>query len=145
MRTAMARTVWLLHVGVMLLLLTAWCLPWRWAPWVAVTLAPMVHLNWWVFRDRCILTILEEKLRGAPAAAPVAAGGEAPARPAGPAVGDEPQEALGDTEEDLHFVSTFLSGLLGRPVSRAVADRISYGVVWTGFALGAGRLLLLDG
>jgi hypothetical protein len=95
----------------------AWALPWAWSLWTALVFYPVVLLNWCAFRNRCVLTVLEEKLRG-------------PERRVRPA----------QAEEELHFVQDLGRWLLERPVSRSVADALAYGAVWGGFALTGLRL-----
>ena len=96
-----------------------WALPWDWALWTALILYPVIQFNWWYFEGRCILTILEEKLRGEEAV-PVSA----------------------DAEEPLNFVAELGSKICGRPIPHAWADRVSYSVLWGGFAGAALRLYL---
>ena len=108
--------MWVLHSAVIVLILTVWSLPWGWALWLGLALYPVVQLNWCVFGNRCVLTVLEERLR----------------HPEGMSEAGEPP---------LHFVSGLLSRILGRPVSHFWGDVVSYVVVWGGFALCLTRLL----
>src|SRR5262244_1901203 len=92
-----ARTVWAVHLLILVWLAVVWSLPWKWAWWAAMIGNPVVQLNWWLFDNRCALSILEERLR---------------ARSAPSAQSDVDGEP-GD------FVSRVMSDALGRPVSRA--------------------------
>jgi hypothetical protein len=79
---------------------------------------PIVQLNWWIFGNRCVLSVLEERLR----------------ERAG-------RRAIGEADrEPLEFVSHLMSSVLGRPVSRSWGSRVSYSVLWGGFAIAAMRL-----
>lgn len=118
-RELLAAAVWAHHLLVFVFIAVAWALPWAWSLWLALIFYPLVQLNWWWFGNRCVLTVLEEKLRRAAPTAP-------------PAEGKEP----------LHFVQGLGSRLLGRPVSRVWADVVSYGVVWGGFTIAGLRLYL---
>ena len=118
-RLGLARGIWLLHLSVVAFLCVGWLLPWKSVVWAAVLFVPIVQLNWCVFGNRCVLTVIEEWLRqdGAPPPVPEA------------------------SEPPTHFVSDLLSKALSRPVSRAWGDVVSYAVLWGGFALGSLRLL----
>lgn len=102
----------------MVLICFGWALPWGSALWAVLCFYALVQLNWCMFGNRCLLTILEERLRGTGAA------------------------TAGATEEPLHFVQVVGARLLRRPVSRFWADVFSYAVVWGGFGLTAARLFL---
>jgi hypothetical protein len=117
-RLGLARIVWAHHLMVVGLVAFGWALPWRGALWGALALYPIVLLNWWVFGNRCVLSVVEERLRGTSA------------------------RASGQTEEPLHFVQLLGSRLVGRPVPRVWADIVSYGVVCFGFAITGLRLYL---
>ena len=119
LRLLFARLVWLLHSGVTVWLLVGPFLPQRAAWWLVALGNPLIHLQWRVLDDRCLLTILEERLRGPTFE-----------RRAAVVRGDEP----------VGFVAETLSRLLGRPVGHGVADALSYGVVWAGVGVVAVRL-----
>jgi len=113
LRALLARLVWAHHFAIFAFIAVAWALPWTWSLWTALFLYPLVQLGWWLFGNRCVLTVLEEKLR----------------RPA-------PRTDV----EELHFVQALGTRLLGREVSRSFADVLSYGAVWGGFAIVGVRL-----
>ena len=121
MTLALARVVSGVHTMIVVFSCVAWALPWTWAMWVAVIAYPVIQLNWWVFDNRCILTVLEEKLRG-PGAKRHAA-----------------------DDEPLNFVAELGSRILGRPVPGSWANVASYAVIWWGFAVVSVRLFVLDG
>lgn len=114
LRARFARAVAVVHSGVVGLACVAWASPSRAGLVAAAIFYPVVLLNWWAFGNRCVLTVLEEKLRG-PAPAPL--------------------------EEPLHFVQACGSRLMGRSVPRVYADVVSHGVVWGGLAAAWTRLL----
>ena len=122
MRLLLARGVWAIHTAIVVFVCIAWALPWTQAIWAAVIVYPMIQLNWWVFRGRCVLTILEEKLRGSGASVSV-------------------QEAT----EEFHFLQDLGMRLFGRPVARIWADVVAYAVLWGGFAIASVRLYLRVG
>ena len=116
----LARVVWSLHFLVMIWIAIVWSLPWSWAWWAALIGNPIVQLNWWIFDNRCALSVLEERLR---------------ARAAGGAV------IPADDGQPLEFVSGVLSRILGRPVSRGWGSAVSYTFLWGGFAIATARLV----
>lgn|GEM_PF-5011541 len=61
----LANLVWLVHTGLVAFMLTAWAMPWSevWA--FVLVLVPLMEINW-NSRWRCVLSILEERLRGTP-------------------------------------------------------------------------------
>lgn len=123
MRHALAQTVWAIHLAFVVFILVAWLLPWKWALWAAVIGYPVVQINWWLFDDRCGLTVLEEWLRS-------------------PQAGTARlQAAAAEEEEPLHFIAHLGERLLGRPMPRETADVLSYAVVWGGFAVASLRLV----
>src|SRR4030095_14687416 len=63
MTLVLARGVWAIHWVVMIWIAVAWCLPWSWALWAALISHPLVYLNWRIFDNRCVLTVIEERLR----------------------------------------------------------------------------------
>ena len=119
LRLAAARLVWLAHTGVTGWLLLGPLLPHRAAAWALVVGNPLIHLQWRAFGDRCLLTILEERLRGATF---------------------ERRAAVVDGDEPVGFVAETLSRALGRPVTHGFANVLSYGVLWAGFAIAVVRL-----
>ncbi len=121
MRLLLARVVWAVHTAIFAYFVIAWTLPWDWSLWSCVIGYPLLQINWWSFGNRCILTIVEERLRGPDAKRHV---------------------AEDDAEEPLNFTAEILSRALGRPVPHWTADVLSYGIVWGGFTLSALRLWL---
>lgn len=115
-RLLLARLVHGHHLVSTILISIGWALPWTWTLWTVLVVYPLVQIQWWLFGNRCVLSILEEKLRRT-----------------GPAAGEA---------EELHFVQVLGSRLLRRPLSRVWADVFSYGVLWGGFAVAAARLYL---
>jgi len=120
LRLLAARVVWLLHSGVTGWLLLGPLLPSPTAAWALVVGNPLIHLQWRIFENRCLLTILEERLRGPSLVRKV---------------------AVEDEAEPMGCVAETLSRALGRPITHAFADRLSYGVLWAGFVVAAARLL----
>ena len=121
MRLWLARSVWWVHSSVLVFLVFGWALPWRWALWVVAIGAPVTQLGWWFCENRCVLTIVEDWLRGKD--------------PAGrPATEDD------EGEPPTRFVAEFLERLIGRPVSERVANALSYTVVWGGGGIAIFRL-----
>jgi hypothetical protein len=120
MTLVLARGVWAIHWVVMIWIAVAWCLPWSWALWAALISHPLVYLNWRIFDNRCVLTVIEERLR---------------MRAADPHV--SARLAAG---EPLDFVSGVLSLVLRRPISRAQGSVVSHTFLWGGFAIAAARL-----
>jgi len=122
MRMQLARIVSGVHPLVVVFACVAWALPWSWAIHAALVAYPLIQLNWWVFGGRCVLTVLEERLRaGVPDGALRTASGPEPAP---------------------NFVARLGTRITGRPVSNAWADIASYSVIWGGFALASLRLCL---
>lgn len=120
-RRLVADAVWVLHVGVMVFLAVGWALPSRFAWWIYFLGAPIVVVGWRIFSDACWLSLVEAWLRG-----------ESATR-------SDPDSGV---EQTRSFVAETLSGLTGRPVSRALAQRLSYGFVSAGFLISGARLAL---
>ncbi len=112
MRLTMARIIWFLHTSIVVFMLTGWAYPWEWAAVAILVGCPLIQLNWWIFGNRCVLTIIEEKLRGAPMEA---------------LASDESQE------EPPSFVQNLALRFLGRPIPYAVANAAAYVVLWGSF------------
>lgn len=121
LRINAARLIWLLHVGTSVWMLVGWALPWTAALWAVVIWNPLVHLQWRLLDDRCILTIAEEKLRGPTYVQ---------------------KAAVSEDGEDARCLAEFMSRVLGRPVPHWIADALSYSMVWIGFTIAAARLWL---
>ena len=119
-RLALARLLWLAHIAVLLFLLVGWALPWPSAWWGYAIGAPIVYVGWLVFDDHCWLSILEARLRGEPITIERA-----------DAEGPERRSFVGET---IHWAT-------GWQPSHRTANRIAYGVLWTGFLLAAWRLV----
>ncbi len=118
-RRVLSHVLTALHFAVISVFVVGWALPWRAALVTVVVLAVVVQGGWWACNDRCWLTMVDEWLCG-PAAAT-----EAPV-PDGPP----------------NFLLRTATRLFGRPVSRAAVDWVARGVLWTAFAIAAGRLAL---
>ena len=119
MRRAAIHGLTLLHFAVISIFLVGWALPWREAHAVVVVSAIVVRVGWLLFDDLCILTLLQERLR--------ALDGLPPAHPEG---------------EPPNFIAAALSRCLGRSVSPGLASNLTYGILWTAFALAGVRLAL---
>ena len=113
-RLWLARAIWFLHTSIVLLFAIGWALPWRNALWAVVVAAALVQVGWWIFGDRCLLTVAESRLRGAS--------------------DEEPEGA------EARFVGDLAARILGwRPADRWL-DLATYGVMWGACAIAALRL-----
>ena len=124
-RRAAADVVWLLHVAIVATVMLAGLLPFKILWWLMLALAPIMQLQWWANRNRCVLTTLEHRLRegarataGAPAAATVAAVAPAPEAP---------------------FIGRLLRPFVGELSNRAI-DGIATSVLWLGFVVCIARI-----
>lgn len=106
LRRMAAGGVWALHTGLVALVLSAWLLPFATLWWIVLALAPLMQLQWWITGGVCVLTTLEQRLRGDPRA--------------------------GRAEQGT-FVGRLLRPLFGEVSPRAV-DRICTGINWLAFA-----------
>jgi len=122
MRRAAANVVWLLHVGIVATVMLAGLLPFETLWWLILALAPIMQIQWWANRNRCVLTTLEHRLReatpGAAAARPTA--NEIPA----------PEDT---------FVGRLLGPFVGELSNRAI-DGIATGVLWLAFLVCSARI-----
>ncbi len=121
-RHALARLIWALHVAIVAFFLVGWALPWRWALWTVAVGAVVLQVGWWLCNDVCWLTLLEERLKGAPEAPPPGTREEAEAAP--------------------NFVSALVDRILGRPMPESRVNAVIYGIVWGGFTIAVARLWL---
>ncbi len=122
MRRAAADVVWLLHGAIVATVMFAGLLPFEILWWLMLALAPIMQLQWWANRNRCVLTTLEHRLReGAPS--------EAGARAT-------PHE---DTAPEGTFVGRLLRPCVGELSNRAI-DGIATGVLWIGFVVCVARI-----
>ncbi len=62
-REVVATGVWLVHLLLTIFMITVWMIPWKWAAWVGIFFLPLVVLHWKTNRNRCVLTLLEQRLR----------------------------------------------------------------------------------
>jgi len=118
LRLALAHAVRALHLGIVAVLCLGWLTPWPVILWTVVFLAPAVQAGWWLNRDRCVLTELEERLRG-------------------------PRQRVTlpeDEERSPNFIVDLLSAALRRPVSHDLTNRLIYAVNWLGFSVAVLRL-----
>jgi len=113
-RLWLARAISVVHGAVVLLFVVGWALPWRQALWAVVLGATVVQAGWWLFGNRCLLTVAEARLRGSPAG--------------------------GVTLDDAHFVRDLAERVLGRRPSERWLELATYGVMWGAFAIAAARL-----
>lgn len=120
-RLWLARGVWLVHVVIVAFIVLGWLLPWPAALWTVALGVPALQLTWRAFGDRCPLTVLEERLRE-----PV------------------PEPRPEDGEGPRNFVADLLSGVLGRPVSHRITNRLVHGVTWFAFSVAVFRLAFGD-
>lgn len=102
--------------------LVGWALPWREALWAVVVGAVVVRAGWWLFDDRCLLSILEARLRGG-------------------AVSFSTQPELAP-EEKPNFIADTVEGLLGRPMPLHWVNNATYAVLWSAFSIAAVRLAI---
>lgn len=114
-RTVAAKLVWAVHLVVTVYFLVAWTLPWRWAMWSAVVGAPVMHLQWRLNDDVCVLTKLERYLRGAD---PTPRGSER------------------------SFIAATMERLAGRELPARCVNGVTYAVLWGGAAVAGLRLAL---
>jgi hypothetical protein len=119
-RLCAARTLALLHVAILSLFVFGWALPWRAMLVAVVVSAPIVQAGWWIFRDRCVLTLLEKRLRGSRAPAVATPGADADPPP--------------------NFIADLARSVLGRPVSHGWVDLVARVVMWSAFGIAALRL-----
>lgn len=120
LRAMLAGAVRGLHLSIVAILCVGWLTPWPVALWTVVFLAPAVQVGWWLNRDRCVLTELEERLRG-------------------------PRQRMTlpeDAERSPNFIVDLLSAALRRPVSHDVTNRLIYAVNWLGFSVALMRLTI---
>ena len=106
------------HVAIVLFFVVGWALPWTVALVLVVIGAPLIHLGWWLCADRCILTVLEQRLLG----------GGSTATSREPAAGEAT------------FIASVLEPLVGRPISADLVDKLCYGVLWSSFTIATIRL-----
>lgn len=116
LRQTAANAVWVLHMGVVALVVTSWMWPAASLWWGMLVLAPIMHLQWRLNDGACLLTDLEHFLRGASSPA------------------TESEEVAQTT-----FVGRALEPIVG-PLAPAAVDRICYGLLWTSFTACALRL-----
>ena len=64
-RLALAKAVYILHVGVTFFVPWGWLLPWPEAWWFGLFFIPAMLIHWKT-ADVCILSTIEMKLRGHP-------------------------------------------------------------------------------
>ncbi|HKK53118.1 MAG TPA: DUF2784 family protein [Myxococcota bacterium] len=114
-RRLAADAVCLLHIGVVGFVMTCWALPIAPLWWLMLALAPLMHLQWRMNDDRCLLSDLETHLRRMP----------------------PPEAATPDPERT--FIGRLLRPVFG-PVPMSVVDGLSYGVLWASFSGCAARL-----
>ena len=114
-----ARLVWFLHVAAVAFFVIGWALPWPGALAFTVALSAATQIGWWICNDRCVLSVLEERLRGTLAPRLVV-----------------PE----DQEQPPNFVADLGARLLGRPIPYTWTNRVIYVVVWGGGAVAALRL-----
>jgi len=116
-----ARVVWAVHLGVVLLILTGWALPWRPVVWAVVAVTAAAQSSWLLCGHRCALTVLEEMLRSA--------------RPRAnrrvPSAPDEPT----------NFTVDLLSRLVDGPAPQRWTNLAIYAVTWLAFATALARLM----
>ncbi len=113
----LADAVHTLHSAIVGFFAVGWALPWAGSWWGVVVGAPIIQLNWLLLDNRCVLTIVEDRLRG----------------PAGPAA----EDAVNEGEA---FIVRLLSRLVGGPVPVWWGNALGYGVLWGSFAVSALRL-----
>ena len=118
-RGPVAGTVWLLHTSIVTFFVVGWALPWRSALWVVVVGSVALRAHWWLNQNTCMLTALEQSLRGA-GAAPTSLG-----------------ESSGES-----FVGRLAKAVLGRPVPASSVEWVTHGVLWTGAGIALVRLIL---
>jgi len=111
-RVWLARAVSAVHAAVILLFVTGWAMPWREALWAVVLGALVVQAGWWLFEDRCVLTVLEARLRG--------------------------EASVVETRPN--FIGDVATRVLGRRPSERWLSVATYGVMWGSFAIAAARL-----
>jgi len=122
MRRAAANVVCLLHGAIVATVMLAGLLPFETLWWLILALAPIMQIQWWVNRNRCVLTTLEHRLREG---RPGAAEDRSPASPV-------------PTPEDA-FVGRLLGPFVGELSNRAI-DGIATGVLWLGFLICGARI-----
>lgn len=118
-RLCAARALSAMHLAIVLLFVVGWALPWRGVLAAVVVAAPVVQAGWWLFGDRCLLTLLERRLRGA-----------------------SPPRAASADEAPPNFLVDLASTVVGRPVSDAWVNVTARVVMWTAFTIAALRLAL---
>lgn len=121
-RIWLARVLTALHVSIVFVFVIGWALPWHSALVAVMVAAVVVQSGWWFFGDTCVLTLLEQKLRGAP-------------RP-----DDRGRAHL--PEAPPNFLLETATRMLGRPASARVVDALARIVMWGAFAIAALRLAL---
>lgn len=112
-RSPLADAVWFAHAAIVAFFLVACALPWRWAWWTNLAGAAVMHLQWRLNGDVCVLTDLERSLRGKPSA------------------GAEPEG---------NFVADLAARIAGRPLPQQWTDRLAYVVLWGGAGIAGIRL-----
>jgi len=115
-----ARALSVVHGAVVALFLVGWALPWRGALWAVAIGAIVVRTNWWLFDDRCLLTILESRLRGGDALAARRLEEDADAPPS--------------------FIGDLVARVLGRPLPLQWVDNASHAIMWGAFSVATLRL-----
>lgn len=122
-RSVAADFVWLLHGAIVVIVVMAPLLPYASLWWMMIGLAPAMHMQWRLNDDRCLLTDLEQSLRGKnPSSIEGQAGVEA-------------------AEVRESFIGSLLEPVIGRASERA-ADLLSHGVLWLSFSGSVFRLCL---
>src|SRR5262245_18845924 len=119
-RLWLARAISAVHSAVVLLFVVGWATPWREVLWAVVVGAVTVQMGWWLFGNRCVLTVLEARLRAGLEAAPLA-----------PA----PEHAP-------NFIADVATRFLGHRPSERALQLMTHGVMWGAFSIAAARLRL---
>lgn len=120
LRRSAADVVWAIHMGVVALVVTSWMWPARPVWWTMIALAPIMHVQWRLNDGVCVLTLLEDRLRGRAAGASI--------------------DATATATKRETFVGRLLEPFTGE-LSPAAVDRLCYGLLWVSFAACALRLL----
>lgn len=119
LRLGLAHLLALLHHAIIAFFLVGWAAPWREVLWGVAAGAVVVHAAWWLLDDRCLLTLLEERLRGEE---------------------HVPAERLEDGVRQPNFIADSVTRLLGRPLPLHWINNATYAVLWTSFSLASLRL-----
>jgi len=117
-RLWLARAIAAIHSAIVLLFAIGWALPWRESHWAVVCAAVIVQGGWWLFGNRCLLTVWEARLRG-----------------------KEPEPVPAAPDEDApNFIRDGMTRLLGRRPPERWLSYATYGVLWGSFTIAAARL-----